>query len=243
MKIFRFKTVSSTQDAARKLIEKGVKEGVVVAETQTSGRGRISRKWQSPKGGLWLSIILKPEVAPIYCLRLVLISALAVVNTIRKLSGLNTLIKWPNDVLIDGKKVCGILIESETVNDSVKYVIVGIGINVNVKLKNLQPEVRVEATSLSEKLSREILVEEILKHLLMEFKTFYKQFLKGEIGWIDEYRKASCILGKNVCVSSEDGSTICGNAVNIDEYGRLMLKLDDETIKRFDYGEVTKVRI
>jgi len=243
VKVFRFRTVSSTQDAARKLVEKGVKEGVVVAEIQTSGRGRISRKWHSPRGGLWLSLILRPKVVPTYCLRLVLISGLAVVKAIRKVSGLNALIKWPNDVLTDGRKICGILIESETVNDLVKYVIVGIGINVNVKLEDLPPEVRAEATSLSEKLGREVSVEEVLKNLLKEFETFYKLFLKGDTGWIDEYRKVSYVLGKNVCVSSEDGSTICGSAVDIDEYGRLMLKLEDGTIKRFGYGEVTKVRI
>jgi BirA family biotin operon repressor/biotin-[acetyl-CoA-carboxylase] ligase len=242
MKVFRFKIVSSTQDAAKKLVEKGVEEGVVVADIQTSGRGRISRIWHSPRGGLWLSIILRPKVAPIYCLRLVLISGLAVVKAIHKVTGLNALIKWPNDVLIDGRKICGILIESETVDDLVKYVIVGIGINVNIKLEDLPPEVRAETTSLSEKLGKEVSVEEILKHLLKEFKTFHKRFLKEETEWIDEYRKVSCILGTNVCVSSEDGSTVCGRAVTIDEYGRLMLKLNNGTIKKFDYGEVTKVR-
>jgi BirA family biotin operon repressor/biotin-[acetyl-CoA-carboxylase] ligase len=243
VKIYRFRTVSSTQDIARELAEDGVKEGIVIADMQTKGRGRADRIWHSPSGGLWLSIILRPKVEPVYCLRLVLILGLAVVRAIRAVTGLNALIKWPNDVVIDGKKVCGILIESETVEDLVKYVIIGVGINVNVKLEELPLNVRAEATSLSEKLGGNVSNEEVLRALLTEFKALYKLFLRGETGWINEYREKSCILGRDVNVTNDAGLTICGTAVDVDDYGRLVVKLSDKTVRRLDYGEVARLRI
>ena len=243
MRIYRFNSVSSTQDTARELAEKGVREGVVVADTQTGGKGRLGRVWYSPSGGLWFSIILRPKIEPMYCIRLVPIFGLAVANAIRTVTGLDALIKWPNDVVIDGKKICGILIESETLDDSLKYVIIGVGINVNIDPKELPPDVRADATSLSEKLGKTVDKKKVLKELLAELKYAYKRFLKRETKWLDEYHEKSYVLGKMVRVTSNSGLIIHGIAMNIDEEGQLLLKSSDGTIKRLNYEEVARLRI
>ncbi|MEM2676119.1 MAG: biotin--[acetyl-CoA-carboxylase] ligase, partial [Candidatus Bathyarchaeia archaeon] len=166
--IFFSHEVNSTNDWAKELAELGAPEGTVaIAETQTAGRGRIGRKWHSPKGGLWFSITLKPNLKPSETVKLVFLAGLAVAETLRELCGLKAETKWPNDVLVDGRKVCGILSEMKTVGEKVDYVVVGVGINANINVeKELPPELRETATSLKAMLGKEISMENLFKGLL-----------------------------------------------------------------------------
>lgn len=202
MKIFRYKEVTSTQSVAKKLAERGVKEGIIVADLQTEGKGRLNRKWISPKGGLYFSIILKMNR------KLPLIAALAISQTMKQI-GLNAKIKWPNDILIKNKKIAGILIEC--INE---YAILGIGVNVDLTpIEN--------ATSINEEgihLSRETLLKQILKNL------FYYQSSENII---EEYKKTSDTIGRFVKITMIKG-TLEGEAVDIDESGRLIIKKNDE---------------
>ncbi len=144
-KIYHFKEIGSTNDFATELARKGIGEGaIVIAETQTKGKGRLGREWSSPFGGLWLSIILKPKILPTQAPRMTVIAALGAAKTIKKLYSLDAFIKWPNDVLIRSqisdiryqmKKVCGILTEMGAEQDTVNYVVIGIGANLNVDIK------------------------------------------------------------------------------------------------------------
>ena len=145
-KILHFKTIDSTNHFARTLIKEEIDEGsIVVADIQTSGRGRNNRLWSSPIGGLWFSVILYPDISSKKGMTVTMAASVSVADAIKKSFGLNTEIKWPNDILINGKKVCGILTEIETKNDRIFYSIVGIGINVN---NDLDSELENIATSL-----------------------------------------------------------------------------------------------
>ncbi len=148
-KIHHFGEIGSTMAVARELARKGVEEGtIVIAESQTSGRGRLNREWFSPRGGIYFAIILKPKISPIYAPRINLMASVAVAKAIRTFCGLKAELKWPNDVLLAGRKVCGILAEMEAEVDAINYVNLGIGINVNASVSQCEKG----ATSLRDEL-------------------------------------------------------------------------------------------
>lgn len=214
MKIYRYGEVGSTQKIAKKLAENGAEEGtVVVADLQKEGRGRLDRKWISPIGGLYFSVILRMDV------RLPLISAVAVAKTLKKF-GLDAKIKWPNDILIKNKKIAGILIEC--FND---HAVLGIGINMDkTPLEN--------ATSIKDErknISREKLLNQILENLY-----------KSKENVLDEYKKLSDTIGRFVRIQmvKEDME---GKAVDIDECGRLIIEIDDE-LKTIISGDCVHLR-
>src|SRR5450756_69336 len=153
-----FEQTTSTNDVIEKLARDGVKEGVVVfAESQTKGRGRLGRKWMSPaRRGLWFSILLRPDLRPQDATRLTVASATALRRAIESQTGLKAEIKWPNDILIHGKKVAGILTELSAELDQVKYVILGIGVDVNLSLGDFPAELRKLATSLKVELGKPV---------------------------------------------------------------------------------------
>ena len=235
-----FTEVDSTNTIAKTLAEQGVEEGtVVIAETQTSGRGRLGRRWESPKGGIWLSIILKPELKVKELVKLNLLASVAVAKTIREEFRLNAEVKWPNDVLINWRKVCGILAEAVTKRDRAKHIIVGIGINANFDPTALPENLRTTATSLKEILRREIDREIFICNLLKEFEFYYENFKKGKISLIlSEWKKLSCILNRKVQVSC-CGEKIEGIAYDIDENGWLIIKLRNGTVKKIFSADVT----
>jgi len=174
--IILLRKVDSTNNFAKKLARYGAAEGtVVVAEEQTAGRGRHGRKWFSPKGGLYFSIILRPKVKVNEAVGIVVVAGLAAVKVLSEDYGLKVEVKWPNDVLLDGKKVCGILAEMSSVGEEVNYVVVGIGINVNsVIAKDFPEELKPIAASLREKLKRKVALEPLLKRYLEKFEEVYE---------------------------------------------------------------------
>ncbi|MEM2446326.1 MAG: biotin--[acetyl-CoA-carboxylase] ligase [Candidatus Bathyarchaeia archaeon] len=239
--IFFSREVSSTNDWAKELAELGAPEGTVaIAETQTSGRGRLGRRWHSPKGGLWFSIILKPNLKPSETVKLVFLASLAVAETLRELCGLKAETKWPNDVLVDGRKVCGILSEMKTVGEKVDYVVVGVGVNVNINVeKELPPELRETATSLKAMLGKEISMENLFKGLLEKMESLYQSFLmEGFNPILVKWKSYASFLGCEVEVL-QGNERLEGLALDVDGDGALVLKLKDGTVRRVFVGDLS----
>jgi BirA family biotin operon repressor/biotin-[acetyl-CoA-carboxylase] ligase len=236
--------VSSTNDWGKELASLGATEGtVVVAETQTVGHGRLGRKWVSPRGGLWFSAILRPEkLRPTEAVKLVFVAGLAVAEVLHELYDLPVETKWPNDVLINGRKVCGILAEMNTQSRRVNYVVVGVGVNANFDLENVfQDSLRKTATSLKRELGRRVPMDELFKALLEKFEYFYELFLKqGFILILDRWKKYACFLGHQVEVSNQD-EKISGLACDVDVDGSLVLKPEDGKIMHVLVGDVSKL--
>lgn len=177
--IFYYPSITSTMDVARKMVNEGIGEGaVIVAGEQTGGRGRLGRRWLSPQGmSLSLSIILRPALTLLPQLNMV--ASLAVVGSVERITTLKPAIKWPNDILINGKKVSGILIESIFQGNELQAAVIGIGINVKLNPSSF-PEISAIATSLTIESVREISRQDILYSLLEEFEQIYQELNRGE---------------------------------------------------------------
>jgi len=237
--ILYFRELPSTNDMAKALALRGVREGtVVVARTQSKGRGRQNRKWISPEGGLWLSVLLRPKTNPKHVPMLTFLVSVAVAKTLSRSFQLKSEIKWPNDVLINMKKVCGILTETRTKRETLYFAIVGIGINANFAVDVLPAHLRDSSTTLQEELKREVERETLLRDLLREIESCYKVFAKGQFSHIlDEWRGLATFLGSKVEVKSHR-EKVEGQAVNIDSYGALIVKLRNGTTRRVLSGEL-----
>jgi len=230
-----YPTLTSTMEAARQEAEQGAGEGtVIIADQQTAGRGRLQRLWVSPKGNIALSIILRPSIARLPSL--IMVASLAVLHSIEAVTGLKSQLKWPNDVLIKNKKVCGILIESKVQPNTVDYSIVGIGVNVNLKLTDF-PDISSIATSLSDELGREVSRLSLIRHLLVEIERLYLALLAGESIY-QEWQSSLITLGKMVRVTS--GETIQeGIAESVARDGSLLLRHLDGSLTKILAGDVT----
>ncbi len=240
--IYYHEDVPSTNLLARELIEQGAKPGTaVIAETQYSARAKIGEVWVSPFGGIWLSVILTPKLPPLEATKMNLLADVVVANTLKKLYGLDARIRWPSDVMLRDKKVCGIFAESVSEQDELKYVILGFGINANVDMVSLPGWLQKTATSLKKELgepiSRKELIQTLLevleeKYLLMEregFKTI-----------LHEWIRLSYLFGKKVKISTASG-ILEGEAVDLEHDGSLVLKLDSGERKRIYTGKVLSV--
>lgn len=232
-KIFYSEEAASTNDLAKELAEKGVREGaVVIAETQTHGKGRLGRRWISPRGGIWFSVILRPAVDPKDAPKIVFMAAVAIAKTIRKMLGLTAKTKWPNDVLVHNKKVCGLLAETSISDDNINFVVLGIGINANVDTNAFPKELTGSLTSLKQEAKREIPREEFLQVLLKEMEHYYNDFTRGRFARIlEEWKSLTDMIGKDVEVVSFD-ERFEGEAIDVDQDGALMVKLEDGSVKR-----------
>jgi len=232
-KIRYFKELGSTNDKAKELALRGAEEGtVVVAEMQKSGRGRLGRTWISPKGGVYLSIILRPAGSGMQ--KLTLMTAVAVARAIKKLYGIDARIKWPNDVLLEGKKVCGILTETSADSGRIDFVIIGIGINADVEPAAFPEEFRSTATSLCcyVKVSR----KELVRALLEEFDSLYSEGFDLRL-----WRELSDTIGKNVRVETTQ-EVFSGRALDVDEEGALLVEKEDGTLQKVVAGDVVHLR-
>jgi len=234
--IIYYPVTSSTMDVARQAAADGAAEGtIVIADEQTAGRGRLGRKWLSPpESSVLLSIILYPKLEELP--RLTMAACLAVARSIERVTGLKPTIKWPNDVLIQGKKVSGVLIESDVQGDRVNYAIVGLALNVNLDPSSI-PEIAETATSLKEALGHEVSRLEVLRALLGEFEDLYSALRRGEP--IErEWRRRLETLGREVTVRS--GQEVReGYAESVDEDGNLLLRLRDGSLVTIAAGDVT----
>jgi BirA family biotin operon repressor/biotin-[acetyl-CoA-carboxylase] ligase len=225
-KIAYHKEVGSTQDIAKELARKGATEGtIVITESQTKGRGRITKQWSSPSGvGIYTSIILKPNLKPSETLQMPLMAGVAVCQAIEKITPLKPKIKWPNDIILAGKKVAGILTEMGAEIDKVDYIVLGIGINVNTPRSLLTGEIEERATSLAEECGEYVSRVKLLQCLLSELESVYTEFLLSGFEPIKERWKAlDNTIGSWVKVSGI-GEAIEGEAIDIDHDGALILR-------------------
>ncbi len=225
---------------AKGLATKGTGEGtVVVAETQTGGKGRFGREWASPEGGLWFSVILRPRTQSEHATKLTLLASVAAAEVIRSMYGLTAEIKWPNDVLVNGKKACGILSESKIKGEAIDFAVLGIGINANFDVEALPSNVHESATTLKHELDREVSREALLCELLDRMEFYYDMFIRGDFeGILHNWRHLATFLGSHVEVTS-DKERIRGWAIDIDNDGALIVKLRDQTLRKVTSGEIT----
>jgi len=212
----------------------------VVAETQTAGRGRLGRGWASPKGGLWFSVVLRPEIRAGEAVRLVFVAGLAVAEVLRELYRLRVETKWPNDVLVNGKKVCGILAEMNTTDEIVNFVVVGVGVNANFNVEKAFPkELRASATSLENELGGKVELEALFRALLEKLESTYEAFEKeGFASVLNEWRGYASFLGCKVEVASGTEKWV-GLALDVEDDGSLIVRLEDGTVKRVFVGDIT----
>jgi BirA family transcriptional regulator, biotin operon repressor / biotin---[acetyl-CoA-carboxylase] ligase len=234
-RIHYFPEIGSTMDVARQLARQGADEGtVVIAESQSRGRGRLDREWISPRGGIYLTMILRPPIGPTYAPRISLMASLAVASTIRSLYGIEAGLKWPNDVLIAGGKVCGILAEMEADVDRVKFVNVGIGMNANAPVSHFETR----ATSLKAAVGRDISRKELLSALLLEIERQQSRLLEPEL--LEQWRRLSETLGKEVSIVTP-GQVVAGQAIDIDDTGALLIRTVDGVLTKVVAGDCVHV--
>jgi BirA family biotin operon repressor/biotin-[acetyl-CoA-carboxylase] ligase len=236
-----FQETTSTNDVVEKLARDGVKEGVVVfAESQTKGRGRLGRKWISPAGkGLWFSILLRPDLRPQEATQLTVAAATALWRAIHTETGLSAEIKWPNDILFRGKKVAGILTEMSAELDRVKYLILGVGVDVNQAASEFPPDVRKIATSLRAELGHPILRAELATAILRELDHDYARIGGGHFAQLaDEWEARCTTIGQPVTISIGERK-IRGRAESLDDDGALLMRTEHGHLERIIGGDVT----
>lgn len=239
--IVSFESIGSTQDEAKKLARQGAVEGtVVIADRQTQGRGRLDRNWVSPLGvGIYMSIVLTPDLKPPEVMQIPLVAGVAVVRAIRRMTPLKPLIKWPNDVLIQGRKVCGILTEMSAEIDRVSYIVLGIGINVNTPKEMLPPEIREASTSLMEEAGAFVSRPRLVQCLIEELDELYAEFKSAGFAPIRErWKELSCTIGAMARVSGA-GDVQEGRVLDLDTDGALLLQTMDGALRRVISGDVS----
>jgi BirA family biotin operon repressor/biotin-[acetyl-CoA-carboxylase] ligase len=234
-RVLYFPSVTSTNDVAKQEARRRAAEGtVVIADEQTAGKGRLGRIWTSPEGTLAYSVILYPEI--IQLPYLIMVASLSVVYAIQEITGLKAQIKWPNDVQINGKKVCGILIENSLRGNAVDYAVIGIGVNVNLNLE-AYPEIATTATSLSGESGREFSLLSMVRQLLVELDKLYLT-LSNSDAIFEEWRNNLATLGQKVKATSGD-TVYEGTAESVERDGSLVLRQSDGTRARISQGDVT----
>ncbi len=239
-----FKETTSTNDVAEKMAHDGVSEGVVIiAESQTKGRGRLSRRWESSVGkGLWLSVLLRPEMAPQSATHITISAAVSIVRAIRHVTGLEAEIKWPNDVQGKGLKVAGILTELSAEVDRVRHLILGLGLNINHQPTDFPPEIRKIATSLA--IETGALVDRpcLAARVLEELDFDYSRIRSGKFEQIAlEWERSCSTLGKAVRIQMGD-RIVQGRAEALDGEGALLLRSSHGNLERILGGDVTVLK-
>lgn len=237
-KIYAFDRLGSTNNFAKRLAREGAEAGtLVVAEEQTRGRGRLSSQWYSPPGtGLWLTLILPSDIERNQLGLIPILSGVSVAQTLESV-GLQAALKWPNDVLINGKKVCGILTESEFRLDKLHVLIVGIGLNVNQRAADFPEAIRHKSTSLCQEVGKTLDRVDLLVNLIQNFESNYKNLSEGEREQIlTAWRQRCPFIGQNITVKNET-SQLSGIFESIDENGHLHLRTLDGKLQIVTAGE------
>lgn len=236
-------TVDSTNTVAMELGEKDAPHGtVVVADRQTKGRGRLGREWVSPTGNIYVSILLRPTVTPADAALLTMTAAVACARALREATGLQVEIKWPNDLMVSGKKLGGILTEMKSRGPRVLFAVVGIGINLNSRAADFSPELSATATSLRVETGGKILKTALISRIISEIRFWYDELTQGDRDRIlDEWRRLSSTLGRDVRITSVN-ETFEGVAETLDKEGRLIVRLSSGIRKVVSAGDVAMVR-
>ena len=234
-----FQETSSTNDVAEHLARDGVAEGAVVfAETQQKGRGRLGRKWLSPAAkGLWFSVLLRPNLRPQEATQVTVLAATALARALRQHGIAQPAIKWPNDILVRDRKLAGVLTELSAEIDRIRYVVLGIGVNVN--LAEFPPELRGTATSIRIEAGHAVRRAELAASILRELDLDYDRLCRGQFPRIAEEWAAQCTtLGRRVSIRMGDRN-VRGRAESLDDSGALLLRTDHGHLERIVGGDVT----
>jgi BirA family biotin operon repressor/biotin-[acetyl-CoA-carboxylase] ligase len=239
-----YESLSSTNARAKELALAEAAEGtIVLADEQLKGRGRLGRTWISPPGmGIWMSIILRPSLLPPQQVpRITVMTAVAVVRALNRVTGSETEIKWPNDIVYSGKKLCGILTEIHAEPEMIHYAVVGIGININLSKGDIPEDIKQTATSLKIEKGKNYNRGEIVRVVLEEIENIYFDNLCGNNfkPILEEYHHHSVILGKKVYVTGTGSKFFMGYANGFGEDGSLLLGLDDGRIIEVLAGDVS----
>lgn len=235
-----FEVIDSTNQYAKKAAEEGAPEGLlVISDEQTAGKGRSGRHWTTPPGtAIAMTILLRPKIAADRISMTTLVMGLAVSEAVRELYDVPAGIKWPNDVVIDGKKICGILTEMTTDMVSVSYIVVGTGINANIDV--FPEELKDTAVSLKMILGHEVNRAELIASVMKYFERYYEQYIAaGDLSAVmDRYNELLLNRGRAVRVL-EPGNEYTGVAEGIDTLGELLVRREDGTVSRVYAGEVS----
>lgn len=238
--ILHFETINSTNTIAKELASENCPNGtIIVSEEQTSGRGRLGRQWVSPKGsGIWMSIILKPDIPPMEAYKVTIIAAAAVHGALQE-NGISALIKWPNDIIIEGKKVCGILTEMNAELSKIHSLVIGIGINVNTEDSEIPEDLKDKASSLRIKAERFINRKVLFGSIINHFEPLYNNFLStGSIeASISVCREYSAVLDRDILLIEGNKSTEV-KVIDINNNGHLIVQ-EDSGVREVLSGEVS----
>ena len=231
-KIYYFETLDSTMDAALAMARKGCESGtVVVAGRQTKGRGRMTRIWHSEKGGLYFTIVLRPEILLKYAARVGFAASLSMAQTLNQLFGISARVKWPNDLLIGHRKISGMLSQVEAQSDHISFLNIGIGVNIN----NDPVESAPESVSVKALLNRVVSPQEVLFGFLNRLDTVMKDSNALE-HIVDEWKKHTVTLGRTVKVVTSQG-VHHGVARDVDASGALIIELENGMLQPVLYGD------
>ena len=239
-RIHCYKVLDSTNATAKEMAKVCESGTVVLADVQREGRGRVGRSWSSPPGGVWISVILKPNITPQHVGRINIAVSVAVARTVYELYGIRAGIKWPNDITIRGRKLGGILTEISAEMERIEYAVVGIGINANVDLSEFPPEWN--ATSIMQELGSGISRVELIQHLLTEIERYYEMMTASFEEMHREWCNLSTTLGRYVRIESQTGE-VEGRAISLDQEGALILRVSDGEIKRVLTGDCVHLRM
>ena len=239
-KIEHFDSIDSTNTYAKNIASDGAVEGtLIISDEQVKGRGRLGRTWTSPKGtGIWMSLILRPDIEPVHASKMTQIAAAAMNEAIIRTTGLDAGIKWPNDIILNRKKVCGILTEMSAELNTVNYIVVGIGVNVNVE--KFPEEISQTATSLKIESGEVVRRKDIVVEFIKQFEILYNTYIKeGNLQKTLEYcRSNSVTIGQKVRIIHKN-ETLYGEAVDLNQDGELLVKFENGEVKPVFYGEVS----
>ena len=240
--ILCFRKVFSTNSIAKFLANHSADEGtVLISEIQTKARGRSGKKWEAPDGGVWMSLILRPNVPTARIGLITLATGVAIAKSIRSL-GVDARIKWPNDVLIHGKKISGVLTEVNATFNEIDWIVVGIGIDSNLKLEDFSEDIRIGTTTLTEELPSKVDENELIAIFLNEFEKVYQLYKDGEIETIlKDWRDLADTIGKYVNITQTGGKITQGYVVGINNEGSLIIERQDGTLEKIISGELRTV--
>ena len=244
-RVYYFEEIDSTQNFAQK-IALGKKENgtIIIAEKQTSGRGRLNRKWASPKGGMWFSLIIHPKFDVSNSTLVPIAGAVALAKSIKSILNIETSVKWPNDITLDGKKVAGMLVDASFQANNIEYLILGVGINFDIDAKKLEKRLmrspNFYGVSSLRKKNDATPPKLLLNAFLLEFEKTLLQLTKGEkTKIVKEWTKRADNIGKKIVINTSNGK-ISGIAQGIDNDGALKVKTTKEMKKIFAGDVVLK---
>lgn len=230
-KIKFFEEASSTMDIAREMAQANCPHlTVIIADRQAKGRGRLKRTWHSDPGGLYFTVVIKPEFPPLHSYKVNFLASLVLAKTLRRKYDINAGVKWPNDVLVDGKKISGMLSEMESRGDRIDFINIGIGINVNNDPTDVEPK----ATSVKKLLNRSVSRKELLSDFLDAFEDGLNTLSSADV--ISQWKAYTVTLNQNVRIITHNEVSE-GLAIDVDQNGALLLSQKDGTVKTIVYGD------